>query len=151
MASSWSIGIVVVAAFISLSSSLSAADTGAKEAPGVVVAVLEPRAPKGKAHELGFSVSVGNSRFVTLQEVLDGLGEPGASKRHLAIFAREDLPMSAIMDFSVIAGKIGYARLGVFAFDKARTVMVQLPSFKQFNFSTDPAIVGPLFPDPLSP
>ena len=143
MAISRSIGIILfVTMMVTLNSASCVAETAAEGAARVVVAVVEPGARDAGAHQLGYSVSVGKSRFTTGDEVLNGLAETKGN--HLAILAREDVSMGAIPFIAALASKAGFLRYTVFVFDLKREGMSEIPSFKWFDFSTDPATIGAL-------
>lgn len=142
MAMSRSMGIMVVAVMATLNAASCVAEAAADGAPRVVVAVLEPSARDSGAHQLGYSVSVGKSRFTTGDEVLNGLAETNG--KHLAIVAREDVSLGAILTVASLASKAGYLHYSVFVFDRERKGMAEIPGFKWVDFSTDPATVEAL-------
>src|SRR5262245_19466983 len=94
--------IKLVAVVIALSAAWWVAPISAEDTtPRVVVAVLEPSAQGGGSHRLAYSVSVGESRFSTGDEVLYGLAK--TSGTHLAMVVREDVAIGAILTVASLA------------------------------------------------
>ncbi|MBM4336578.1 MAG: hypothetical protein FJ108_11805 [Deltaproteobacteria bacterium] len=134
-----SMGVAIATVVLMLHAPSSIARGAADDAPRIVVAILEPSAEAHGPHELGYSVSLGRSRFERGDEVLKGLAD--ARGKRLAILVHEDVSMGAIMTVVSLASKAGYLDYVVFAFDPKRKGMAAVPGFKWVDFSADPETV----------
>jgi hypothetical protein len=119
------------------------------EALGVVVAVVEPRAKGSESGELGFSVSLGESKLTNALTILNGLARPRGERlklesQPLAILIHEDVPIGTLGLLVSMATKAGYSvdNIVVFVFDVERRSMAAIPGYRSVQFSTDPEVIG---------
>ncbi|MBM4335678.1 MAG: hypothetical protein FJ108_07170 [Deltaproteobacteria bacterium] len=121
------------------------------EAPGVVVAVVEPHAKGSESGELGFSVSLGESELTNALTILNGLARPGGERltlesQPLAILIREDVPIGTLGLLVSMATKAGYSvdNITVFLFDAERRSMQPIPGYRSVQFSMAPDVIAGL-------
>jgi hypothetical protein len=119
------------------------------EAPAVVVAVVEPRAKGSESGELGFSVSLGESKLTNALTILNGLARPRGERltlesQPLAILIHEDVSIGTLGLLVSMATKAGYSvdNIAVFVFDAERRSMQAIPGYRSVQFSTDPDVIG---------
>jgi hypothetical protein len=119
------------------------------EAQGIVVALVEPHAKGTEAGELGFSVSLGESKLTNTLTIFNGLSRPSGAKlrvesQPLAILIQEDVPIGTLALLVSMATKAGYSidNIGVFLFDAERRSMEAIPGYRSVQFSTDPDVIS---------
>ena len=142
------ISVVAVAGSLVLGSVARPQD--AAEAPGVVVAVVEPHPRGSEQGELDFSVVLGELKLTNTETLLEGLARPGGARltlqsQPLAILVRYDIPIGTLATVASFATKVGYSpnNIVVFLFDTERRSMVQVtPSLRNAPFSTDPDVIS---------
>lgn len=116
----------------------------AAEVTEVVVAVVEPHVTGSGPGELGYSVSLGESKLTTTLTILNGLSRPRGQR--LALLIHHDVSIGTLGTLVSMATKAGYPvdHIGVFLFDAERRSMEAVPGYRSVQCSTDPHVIGAL-------
>jgi hypothetical protein len=107
-----------------------------------VVAVVEPHSPSPGSDQLAYSLSLGESKLLSVGNILDGLSKTNGIR--LVVLVHEAVPIGVVPSVVSMASKAGYAEYTVFIFDRDRKGMMAIPTLKWVTFSTDPRVLDRL-------